>query len=141
MDNRTISQRIITAAAGLLLVLSAFAVPAKALTIDESGSLEPRRVVKLYQEVEDTYKAFSCDVAYISKYDVTYKRLITRMVLRIRGQIPSHIIRGLTRAGMVTLLCLSASTASGNPCCTLRKTVRCSDVFVRAPYRLSRHCC
>ena len=75
MDNRTISQRIITAAAGLLLVLSTFAVPAKALTIDESGSLEPRRVVKLYQEVEDTYKAFSCDVAYISEYDVTYKRL------------------------------------------------------------------
>lgn len=31
--------------------------------------------MKLYQEVEDTYKAFSCDVAYISKYDVTYKRL------------------------------------------------------------------
>lgn len=97
MGNRTRFQGMMAVAVGLLLALSVFLIPAKALTTDEIDSSDPRRVVKLYQEVEDTYKAFSCDVAYISKYDVTYKRLYYTNGFSYTGSNPTAYYSGTYR--------------------------------------------
>lgn len=94
------------AALALLAVPGFGPIPAQALSLDQyQVPTEDARVIKMYQEVEDTYKAFSGDWAYVSKYDVTYRNLSYTNGFSYRGVSPIAYYSGTYRGwnGKITL--------------------------------------
>ncbi|WP_298579148.1 hypothetical protein [uncultured Olegusella sp.] len=82
-------KKILVAALFAFIVFPMFySEPVKALPAGQGETSNELMRVKMFQEVENTYKSFSTSLFYLSKYDVTYKKLYFKNSFSLRGVTP-----------------------------------------------------
>ncbi len=92
--SKQIKRTFIAGALSLVMLPIFCAVPAHALPATQVDEPLELQRVKMFQEVENTYKAFSTSSFYVPKYDVTYKKLYFKTSFSLRGVKPINYYSG-----------------------------------------------